>query len=498
MRRFVLILPLFAGAMVLTPIVSTSPAAAVAAVHPDFNGDGFADLAVGAQFENDGRGMVHVLYGSATGPEGRGSIAFDQDTPNVPGLARSGDVFGSMLAHGDVNADGYDDLAVSAHNDRLGDIPRAGSVTVFTGSAAGLRMRGQMLTDNFGRNPDAAHRDDQFGLALAMGDYDGDGFDDQFVSTDLSGLGTVKVFRSQSGTFNKNSVWRLDRGAIPARYRFGGLVLGFGYALATLHGSAPRDGLAVGIPGYSQARSFASGAVAVFQGGSNALPFADFFYGRLGAEGQFGATLAAGDLTNDGEDDLAIGAPFAENGKGVVVAMPLAPNRRRVRAVIWDLSEEAFAAPRASGDFFGYSMAIVDAGTDAYLYIGAPGNSVRRLEDAGHVYVFVSHPLSCSLRCSPPVPFVSGPIRADNPQGDARFGLQITALDATNDGFADVVISANGDTVDGRVHAGSVWFYDSDNGAPVVRGGRRISQNTPGVPGIAETNDMFGSTLSFL
>jgi hypothetical protein len=199
-------------------------------------------------------------------------------------------------------------------------------------------------------------------------------------------------------------------------------------------------------------------------------------------------------LNDDGEHDLVIGSPFASEGRGAVAVMPLDADRRGRRSTVWHVSEDSLypAARAAIGDTFGYSMAVVDAGRDAYLYIGAPGNRVRRLEEAGHVYVFVSHPTG------PPVPFVSGPIRADNPQGDARFGLQITALDATNDGFADVVISANGDTVDGRVHAGSVWFYDSDNGAPVVRGGRRISQNTPGVPGIAETNDMFGSTLSFL
>lgn len=446
--------------------------------------------------------MVHVLYGSATGPKGRGSIAFDQDTPNVPGLARRGDMFGSMLAFGNINGDAYDDLAVSAHNDRLGDIPGAGSVTVFTGSAAGLRMRGQMLTDNFGRNPIAAHRDDNFGFALAMGDYDGDGdddvavgipFDDLFVSTDRRGLGTVKVFRSQAGAFNQNSVLRLDRSAIALEHRDGELVLAFGYALATLRGSAPADGLAVGIPGYSTQR-FAIGAVATFRGGANGFRSADFLRGQNGTEGQHGTALAAGDLNNDGEHDLVIGSPFALEGRGAVAVVPLDADRRGRRSRVWHVSENSFypAARAAIGDNFGYSMAVVDAGTDAYLYVGAPGNRVRRLEDAGHVYVFVSHPTD------PPVPFGNGPIRADNPQGDARFGLQITALDATNDGFADVVISADGDTVDGRVRAGSVWFYDSDDGAPVMRTGRRITQNTPGVPGIAETDDGFGSTLSFL
>jgi hypothetical protein len=67
----------------------------------NFNGDGFADLAIGASGEdvgtNAGAGAVNVQYGSATGLPGPGGQLFTQDSPGVGGSAESGDSFGSAL-----------------------------------------------------------------------------------------------------------------------------------------------------------------------------------------------------------------------------------------------------------------------------------------------------------------------------------------------------------------------------------------------------------------
>jgi hypothetical protein len=67
----------------------------------NFNGDGFADLAVGAPGEDVvfavGTGAVNVQYGSATGLPGPGGQLFTQDSPGVGGTAESNDSFGSAL-----------------------------------------------------------------------------------------------------------------------------------------------------------------------------------------------------------------------------------------------------------------------------------------------------------------------------------------------------------------------------------------------------------------
>ena len=53
----------------------------------DFNGDGFADLAVGAPGEALGTvgeaGVVHILYGSANRLTAKGNQVFHQDSPGV-------------------------------------------------------------------------------------------------------------------------------------------------------------------------------------------------------------------------------------------------------------------------------------------------------------------------------------------------------------------------------------------------------------------------------
>jgi hypothetical protein len=67
----------------------------------NFNGDDFADLAIGAATEDVGAatdaGAVNVQYGSATGLPGPGGQLFTQDSPGVGGAAESGDGFGSAL-----------------------------------------------------------------------------------------------------------------------------------------------------------------------------------------------------------------------------------------------------------------------------------------------------------------------------------------------------------------------------------------------------------------
>jgi FG-GAP repeat len=71
----------------------------------NFNGDTFADLAIGAPFENAGSiadaGAVSVLPGSAAGLTTTGAQLFTQDTPGVGSSAEEVDLFGFGLATGD-------------------------------------------------------------------------------------------------------------------------------------------------------------------------------------------------------------------------------------------------------------------------------------------------------------------------------------------------------------------------------------------------------------
>jgi hypothetical protein len=73
-------------------------------VRADFNGDGFADLAIGVPLEdtagNTDDGGVNVIYGSANGLSATGSQFWNQDSAGIFGAAESGDQFGLSLAVG--------------------------------------------------------------------------------------------------------------------------------------------------------------------------------------------------------------------------------------------------------------------------------------------------------------------------------------------------------------------------------------------------------------
>ncbi len=125
MRRWAVVL--VAGAMALVPVRSVGASGHARgstirgnrpSVRMDFNGDGFADLAIGVPNEAVGTvtnaGAVNVIYGSTGGLSATATPDqfWTQNTPNVAGVADVDDAFGKALAAGDFNGDGFADLAI--------------------------------------------------------------------------------------------------------------------------------------------------------------------------------------------------------------------------------------------------------------------------------------------------------------------------------------------------------------------------------------------------
>ncbi|MET9533078.1 FG-GAP-like repeat-containing protein [Streptomyces sp. NPDC006649] len=110
----------------------------------DTNGDGYGDIAVGLPGEALGTkakaGQVIVLPGTATGPTGTGSKAYNQDTPGVEGAAEPNDAFGGATSLVDANGDGRAELVVGSP----GENANAGSVWVLPGSTAGTTGTGSL------------------------------------------------------------------------------------------------------------------------------------------------------------------------------------------------------------------------------------------------------------------------------------------------------------------------------------------------------------------
>lgn len=105
----------------------------------DVNGDGRADLVTGhvSQLIPLG-GEARVRYGTRRGLPAEPDLSIAQSSLGLPDPAGPNDQFGSAVAIGDVNADGYADVAIGMQGKPAGEATRAGSVVLLTGGSSGL------------------------------------------------------------------------------------------------------------------------------------------------------------------------------------------------------------------------------------------------------------------------------------------------------------------------------------------------------------------------
>lgn len=301
----------------------------------DFDGDGFADLAIGVYGEDigavSGAGAVQVLVGSATGLTSVGNQFWHQDSVGIDDAAEASDFFGSALAVGDFNADGFDDLAIGVHNESVGAVAAAGEVHVLLGSAAGLTATGsQLWNQDSGTVQDFVEAGDEFGRALAAGDFDQDGFDDLVVGVPREDLlvanaGSVNLLLGSAAglTDAGNQAWHQDSVGIEDTAEADDQ---FGHALVAADFDADGfDDLAAGVVDEDVGALANAGAVHLlmgFPGGFDTTTDVLWHQDSAGVRGvaeadeQFGDSLAAGDFDDDGFADLAVGV-FAENEGGI-------------------------------------------------------------------------------------------------------------------------------------------------------------------------------------
>jgi len=329
--------------LVVLPSVRIPPSSAVSSspLHSDFNGDGYDDLAIGVPHESIGTitaaGAVNVLYGSSGGlqADSPDDQVWHQNKPGIRGTCELSDYFGRALAVGDFNNDNYDDLAIGVPYESIGTIEIAGAVNVLYGSSAGLQADSpddQRWHQNTPGVRDTCERNDNFGWALSVGDFNNDGYDDLAIGVRYEDIGTignagaVNVLYGSSTGLQADSpddqVWHQNKPGVREACESGDY---FGYSLGV--GDFFNDGyddLAIGVP-YESIGTIDAGAVNVLYGSSAGLQ-ADspddqlWHQNKPGVKGvcgyyeHFGAALAFGDFNNDNYDDLAIGVPYEDIG----------------------------------------------------------------------------------------------------------------------------------------------------------------------------------------
>jgi len=151
----------------------------------DINGDGIADLAIGAPGWLDLTGNVYVRYGTLRG--------LFRSLSQPPALG-PGSALGFSLAVADFNGDGFADVAAGAPQQDVAGLVGSGAVWVFYGGSGGFLSGGQQWQQNSFGVRDKIEAGDLFGWALTAADYSGDGLADLAVGVPFEdGAGATSV-----------------------------------------------------------------------------------------------------------------------------------------------------------------------------------------------------------------------------------------------------------------------------------------------------------------
>lgn len=335
----------------------------------DFDGDGRPDLAVAAPYADARAGAVTVLYGSGR----KGRLAQDG--------AERGDSFGSALAVGDFDGDRCADLAVGVSEEFTGAArPGAdgdGVVQLFRGTPRGLVPWRQLALGKPGS--------DRYGAALAAGDLDGDGDDELAVGAPGLGTGGGVVVhdldkRRKPYQITQETRWVGQQARVTDQW-------GAALATGDFDGDG-RAELVVGAAADSVTADGQGSVTVLDPRRKRAVQLTQdspWIKGMAEKWDAFGAALATGDFNADGRDDLAIGAPgeglsanqrAMDYGDGMVhVVYGTRGGLRTARSEAW--TQRALKGEPRYYDRFGAALAAGDfnGDGDAELAIGVPGES---------------------------------------------------------------------------------------------------------------------------
>lgn len=469
-------------AVPMTSIAAVSPLVAqnlrevgqysVNVVSGDFNGDGKADVVVGAPgyslTSKPAAGAVRVLYGSASGL-GTTATVIHQDTSSVAGSAEAGDFCGAAVVSGKFNNDNFDDVAFGCPGEAVGSVQDAGAVVILYGSASGLTGTGSFLIDQDASGmAGTAAAGNWFGSALTSGDLDNNGIADLAIGSPgetvggLAHAGAVSIVYGQTGglsTTNSQN-WTQDSSGIGGVANAGDR---FGASLTS--GDFDADGvkdLAIGIPSEDIGSAVDTGAVQIIYGtASTGLTSTDsqvIDQGTTGVPGdpetgdRMGAALRAGDFDNDGASDLAIGNPgeavssYSHAGSVVVLYGASSTGINPSDSVA--LHQDSTSVPGAAEyeDRFGLSLGAskLDSGSFVDLVVGAPGEAIGSLHNAGYVVAFYGS--SSALSGTGSVSFDQDVTNIEDVvEQQDRFGACLATGDIKADGVRDLLLSVPGE-----------------------------------------------------
>jgi hypothetical protein len=353
----------------------------------DFNGDGFNDLLIGANLNDDGgasAGAAYLVLGSAS------PVGGDLLTIGIEYVGEAaGDQAGvSVAGAGDANGDGFADLLIGAPFNGAGDNgaaylvlgsstpPAAGSQT---GLATAIKYTGEAANDQAGRS------------VAGLGDTNRDGFADMAIGAPNNadggaGAGTAYLVPGSAAPASVG----LNIGTPTVVQLTGGVGDGAGQSIAG-GGDVNGDGFAdllVGAPLNDAAGADAGAAYLVLlRPGlpNNSLVVIGVRYtGEAAGEAAGTSVAGAGDTNGDNYGDFLVGAPFhsaVDNGAGYLVLGSAGPTAGSLSTAVrytGSLNNDKASAVAGAGDVNGDGL--------ADFMVGATDNDIL-FSNGGAVYL---------------------------------------------------------------------------------------------------------------
>ena len=168
----------------------------------DLDKDGINDIAVGANWDDDGgdaKGAIWILFMNTDGTV-KTNQKISDTAGNFSGILADGDAFGLSIAMiGDLDKDGVNDIAVGAYLDNDGGNDR-GAVYILFMNTDGTVKTNQKISDTAGNFTGILTDLDNFGNSITMiGDLNGDGVNDIAVG----------AFLDDDGGSDRGAIWIL-------------------------------------------------------------------------------------------------------------------------------------------------------------------------------------------------------------------------------------------------------------------------------------------------
>ncbi|NTT87859.1 M10 family metallopeptidase C-terminal domain-containing protein [Tabrizicola fusiformis] len=336
----------------------------------DLNGDGRADVLVGAPGQDAGgtdAGAAYIVWGKAgDAPVLLSNVAAGTGGFKITG-ASSGDAVGTTLGvSADQNGDGRAEILIGVpdYNDGA---PNQGAVYVVFGKATGTGVDLNNIAAGIGGYIITGVEDDDAGAAVAgVADVNGDGRGDILIGAPRSDRAYVVFGKTDTAAVDLADV-RAGIGGYEIIAENAGDLDGL---VVLGGGDLNRDGIAdliLGVPGNEEGGTNAGAVYIVWGGGQGPIDLAAVAQGFggakiVGAPGSLtGSTLALSpDLNGDGTQDLMIGAP----GSGEAVKVLFAPASWQPDLNIYGTEGADLMGPGFGG------VNQIDAGNDAIMGLG--------------------------------------------------------------------------------------------------------------------------------